>query len=251
MRAIVLNLFLIVCSNLLMAQQEKIHFNYDEYGYKDVAKERFMDLYSKEKSNNVPVFSTTLLSNKYNIEELDFISIPILEWNQQSYKCGDNFEPLIAFKQDFLFQMVFIVTKENNLKVGAFEIFDSYHEENRKKDSLNNIQFPLHRRPIMSDSKKIEKEIHKYILENPNVFVFMIKGLHGYWAVIDGELVKLVSKGCKIKGEPSSEYVCEQYGQEFINDAITDSFRTGYKYLGCPDCKKNKPVKIDISFKKR
>ena len=65
--------------------------------------------------------------------------------------------------------------------------------------------------------------------------------MHGYWAVIEGELVKLVFKGCKIKGEPSSEFVCKQYGQEFINDAITDSFRIGYRYLGCPDCK-NKQV---------
>jgi len=246
MKATVLNLILIVCSNLLMAQQDKIYFNYDKYGYKHVAKERFVNLYSKEKSSNVPVFSTTLLSNKYKVEELDFISIPILGWNQQSYKCGDNLEPLIAFKQDFLFQMVFVVTKEDNLKVGAFEIFDSYNEENRKKDSINNVQFSLHGRPVMSDNKKIEKEIHTYILENPNVFVFMIRGLHGYWAVIEGELVKLVFKGCKITGEPSSEFVCKQYGQEFINDAITDSFRTGYRYLGCPDCKVNETIKIDI-----
>ncbi|MFZ5431613.1 MAG: hypothetical protein ACOZDD_15395 [Bacteroidota bacterium] len=150
-------LILIVCSNLLMAQQDKIYFNYDKYGYKYVAKERFMNLYSKEKSSNVPVFSTTLLSNKYKVEELDFISIPILGWNQQSYKCGDNLEPLIAFKQDFLFQMVFVVTKEDNLKVGAFEIFDSYNEENRKKDSINNVQFSLHGRPVMSDKKKNRK----------------------------------------------------------------------------------------------
>lgn len=83
-------------------------------------------------------------------------------------------------------------------------------------------------------------------MENPNVFVFMIRGLHGYWAVIEGELVKLVFKGCKITGEPSSEFVCKQYGQVFINDAITDSFRTGYRYLGCSDCKVNESIKIDI-----
>ncbi|WP_211089554.1 hypothetical protein [Flavobacterium supellecticarium] len=229
-----------------MAQQDKIYFNYDKYGYKYVAKERFMNLNSKEKNSITPVFSTTLLSNKYKVEELDFISIPVLGWNQQSYKCGDNLEPLIAFKLNFLFQMVFVVTKEDNLKVGAFEVFDSYNEENRKKDSINNVPFSLHGRPVMSDNKKIEKEIHKYILENPNVFVFMIRGLHGYWAVIEGELVKLIFKGCKITGEQSSKFVCKQYGQEFINDAITDSFRTGYRYLSCPDCKINESIKIDI-----
>lgn len=50
MKATVLNLILIVCSNLLMAQQDKIYFNYDKYGYKHVAKERFVNLYLKEKS---------------------------------------------------------------------------------------------------------------------------------------------------------------------------------------------------------
>jgi hypothetical protein len=246
MKATVLNLVLIVCSNLLMAQQDKIYFSYNKYGYKDVAKERFMNLYSSEKSNNVPFFATTSISNKYKVEELAFISIPILGSNQHSYMCGDNLEPLIAFKQDFLFQMVFVVTKKDNLKVGAFEIFDSYNEENRKKDSINNVQFSLHGRPVMSDSKVIEKEIHKYIMENPNSFVFMIKGLHGYWAVIEGELVKLVFKGFKIKGYPGSKFVCKQYGQEFINDAITDSFRTGYKYLGCTDCNTKKSIRIEI-----
>lgn len=108
MKATVLNLLLIVCNNLLMAQQDEIHFNHDKYGYKDVAKERFISLYSKEKSSNIPVFSTILLSDRHKIEELDLISIPILGWNQRSYKCGDNFEPLIAFKHDFLFQMVLL-----------------------------------------------------------------------------------------------------------------------------------------------
>ncbi len=246
MKAIVLNLILIACCNLLMAQQNKIHFYYDKSEYKCVAKKRFMNLYSKEKNSTVPIFSTILLSNKYKVEELDFISIPILGWNQQSYKCGDDLEPLIAFKQDCLLQKVFIVTKENNLKVGTFEILDSYNEENRKKDSINKVPFSLHGRPVMSDKKKIEKKIYKYILKNPNVFVFMIRNLHGYWAVIEGEIVKLVFKGCKITGEPGSKFVCKQYGQEFINDAITNSFRTGYRYLRCPDCQVNESIKIDI-----
>ncbi len=246
MKAIVLNLLLVACSNLLMAQHGKISFNEDRYGYKNVAKERFISLYTKEKKSKAPIFSPTLLSDKYQIEELDFISIPILGWNQQAYKCGDNLEPLIDFRQDFLFQIVFVVAKENNLRVGAFEIFDSYNEENRKKDSINNIQFPLHGRPVMSDTDKVEKRLHEFVKENPNAFVFMIRGLHGYWAIIEGELVKLISKGCKIKGEPSSEFICKQYGEEFINDAITDNFRIGYKYLGCSDCKTNVPIRIDI-----
>lgn len=257
MKAFFIILGVLYSTNIVIAQYDTIVFKLEKSKYEQIAQERLETLYKQEKNGNTPVFAPVetnriyvspsgFLSNRYVLDQLRIISIPILGWNQQSYKCGDNLEPLILFKQDFLFQMVFVVSKEDNLKVGAFEIFDSYNEENRKKDSINNVQFSLHGRPVMSDNKKMEKEIHKYILENPNVFVFMIRGLHGYWAVIEGELVKLVFKGRKITGAPSSEFVCKQYGQEFINDAITDSNRTGYRYLGCPGCKVNESLKIEI-----
>ena len=98
----------------------------------------------------------------------------------------------------------------------------------------------------MLDRDGIEKRIHKYCLENPNVFVFMLRGLHGYYAVIKGEFVKLVLRGGKIKGVPGSEFICKHYGQEFVNDAITDGLRTGYIYLGCSDCKVHKAIMIEI-----
>lgn len=248
MKAITLSLFLIICSNLLMAQHKKIYVNYDKWGYKYIAMERFIDLYSKEKSNKIPVFSTTLLSDKYVVKELDFISVPILRWNQVTYKCGDDLALLIDFKEDFLFQKVFIVTKKNNLRVGEFEIFDSFHLENKKKDSINNILYPLHGRPVMSDSKEIEEDIHKYILDNPNIFVFMIKGLYGYWAVLEGKIVKLLYKSNKIKADANNKYICKTYGEEFINDIITDNFRTGYQYANCPNCN-NKPLDAKIIIK--
>ena len=72
------------------------------------------------------------------------------------------------------------------MKVGTFEIFDSYDEEIRRKDSINHMEYSLHGMPVMSDNEEIEKKIYKYCWENPNVFVFMIRGLHGYWGVCDG-----------------------------------------------------------------
>lgn len=249
MKAFFLSSILMACSSLLMAQQDQIYFYYDKYGYKDVAQGRFMNLYSKEKSSKVLVSSTTMVLDKYKEEELELISIPILGWNQQPYTCGDNLESLIAFKQDFLFQKIFVITKENNLKVGEFEIFDSYDDENRRKDSINNVESSVHGRPVAADTEKMEKKIYKYCCENPNVFVFMIRGLHGYWAVIDGELVKLVLKGRRIIGESGSKFVCKNYGEQFINDAITDSFRTGYGYPVCPDCEVHKSIKINIVHK--
>ena len=98
----------------------------------------------------------------------------------------------------------------------------------------------------MADNEKMEKKIYKYCCEHPDVFVFMIRGLHGYWAVIDGELVKLVVKGREIIGKPGSEFVCKNYGEQFINDAIADSFKTSYRYAVCPDCEVHKSIKIKV-----
>ena len=48
--------------------------------------------------------------------------------------------------------------------------------------------------------------------------------------------MKLKLKLGKIKAINGQEFVCN-YGEEYINNIITDSFRTGYKYLGCGNCK--------------
>ena len=246
MKVTISSIILLFCSISLVAQQEKISFTYDSFGYKMAAQRRFVELYSPEADSLPSGRSTILLANKFKTEDLVFISIPILGWKNLTYRCGDNLEPLIAFKQDFLFQEVVVVRREKGLRVKTFEIFDSFNEENRKKDSINNVQFSLVGRPIMPDRDGVEKRIHKYCLENPNVFVFMLKGLHGYYAVVKGEFVKLVLRGGKIRGVPGSEFICKHYGQEFVNDAITDGLRTGYIYLGCCDCKVHKSILIEI-----
>lgn len=245
-------------TNIVLAQCDTIVFKLEKKRYEQIAQERLESLYKQEKNGNIPfiapaetnkiyVSPSMFLSSRYMLDQLGIISIPILGWNQQSYTCGDNLESLIAFKQDFLFQKIFVITKENNLKVGEFEIFDSYDEENRRKDSINNVAYSLHGRPVMPDNKAVEKNIHEYCLENPEIFVFMIRGLHGYWAVIEGELVKLVMKGCKITGVSGSEFVCKNYGEQFINDAISDCFKTGYGYTTCPDCEVHKSIQIIIN----
>lgn len=245
MREFIFLISLLLCSNSLTAQRKVISFIYNEEQYEEVAQRRFEKLHLIEKSDNIPVFSTKLIG--YGKEQLDFISIPIFGWNEKPYRCGDNLELLLQMEQDLLFQEVLIVAKESNIRVGKFEIFDSYNEENRSQDSINNVKFSLHSRPVQSDTKKVEKNLHKFIKENPEVFVFMIKGLHGYWGIIEGELVKLISGVCGIKGEEGSSYICKKYGRELINDIIKDCFRTGYKYIGCPDCEINEKVGIEIN----
>lgn len=77
MKVFFISLIMMCCNFLLMmAQQDEIYFYYDKYGYKEVAQERFMNLYSTEKRNKVHVFSTTMISNKYKEEELDSSQYP-------------------------------------------------------------------------------------------------------------------------------------------------------------------------------
>lgn len=227
MKVVILILSFTFCCQFLNAQE----IISNKKLYEEVAKKQFLELYTKEKKN-IPHSSMTLVSKKYQLNDLKILSIPIFGWHQKTYQCGDNIDLLIDFKQDAFFQKVLIVSEKNNLRVREFEIWDSYEKEYQKKGSLFGPP-----PPVMSDSEKMEKNIHRYMLKNPDIFVFMIKDLHGYWAIINGEIVKLKWKLGKIKAINGREFVCN-YGEEYINDIIMDSFRIGYKYLGCGNCKK-------------
>ena len=175
MKAVISILFFTLCCQFLTAQ-EVIS---DKKLYEEVAKKQFLELYTKEK--NILHSSMTLVSKKYQLNDLKILSIPIFGWHQKTYQCGDNIL-LIDFKQDAFFQKVLIVSEKKNLRVREFEIWDSYEKEYQKKGSLFGPP-----PPVMSDSEKMEKNIHRYMLKNPDIFVFMIKDLHGYWAIINGE----------------------------------------------------------------
>ena len=101
MKVTISSIILLFCSISLMAQQEKISFTYDSFGYKMAAQRRFVELYSQETDSLPSERSTSLLPNTFKTKDLVFISIPILGWKNLTYRCGDNIEPLIAFKQDF------------------------------------------------------------------------------------------------------------------------------------------------------
>lgn len=207
-----------LCVQFLTAQE----IIFDKKLYEEVAQKQFLELYTNE---NYPRYSIDL-AKKYQLNDLKIVSIPIFGWHQKTYQCGDNIDSLIDIKQDALFQKVLIVLEKKNLRVEEFEIWDSYKKEYRKQDSL--LGPPP---PVMLDTEKMEKNIHRYILKNPDIFVFMIKDLHGYWAIIDGKIVKLRWR-FGIKTIDGRKYV-SFYGEEYINDIISYSFRIGYKYRGC------------------
>jgi len=246
MRHIIFIIFGLSLIKNVSAQQDTIYFDYNRKDYLEVAQKYLQKLYNQEKTTRTPVFGTVLVVDKYSSQDLEIISIPVFYLRNVLYKCGDNIETLLFFTQDPLFQEVLIIPKETNKAVGKIDVFESYYERYRKIDSINGLS--LHGYPLGSDTKEVDKKLPKYIKENPNVFVFMIKGLHGYWAVMEGEIVKLTNNVCGLKGRIGSSFLCGNYGQEYINDIIKDEFRTGHAYEKCLSCDTINKGSVKINF---
>lgn len=226
---------------------DTIYFAIDMHKYNCVAKEKLNELYAKEKDLKNSPTSSMLLSNKYNIDELQILSVPVFELKPQAkdYKCGDNMELLIEFKESPYFQTVIVI--KNQKQVGGFNVLDSFNESNRIKDSIKGDNpFHLHSTPILYDNKQTEKKILEYKIKNINAFIFMIKGLHGFWIVKNGSLYKLVG----MKEQPANSYFTKQYGEEYIHDVSKDAFRTGYPYASCKNFNdkaiKQAVIKVEI-----
>lgn len=250
MKAILLFQFIFIYSSIIAGYIDTVHFAIDMHKYNCVAKEKLKELFIKEKTYNNIRYSGFLLSNEYSINELQTLSIPVFGLKQQAkdYKCGDNIELLIDFKEDPYFQKVIIIN--NQKQVGGFNVLDSFNESSKIKDSIKGDNpFHLHSTPILYDifdNKKTEDKILKYKMKNANVFIFMIKGLHGFWVVKSGCLHKLVG----MTEEPANSYFIKQYGEEYVHDVSNDAFRTGYPYMSCKDFKgrafKNVAIRAEI-----
>lgn len=238
MRKVIINSIVIFC--VLSSQAIASIINLE--CYKPIAEIRLQELYAKEIKNNKPMFFTKTflvqpsqyVSAKYEIEALRTISIPILEWKQNTYKCGDKIENLILFEKNCLFQKVLVVESENNQYIASFNIYDSYNKKMFKNDSIENLPYPLlHGEPVLADNRDIEEKIFSYITSRSDIFVFMIRGMRGYWSIAnDGNIKKLIMKHHKIKEVSADEYIKCYYGQERINDIIHNEERTG-PYHGC------------------
>jgi hypothetical protein len=235
MKAIFLFYFVFVCNYIVVGQIDTVHIALNMSKYDRIAKEKLMDLYSNELDLKNSPASSMLLSNKYNLNELQTLSIPVFNLKPQAkkYKCGDNLELLIDFKEDPYFQKVIII--KNQKQVGGFNIIDSFNESNRIQDSIKGDNpFSLHSSPILNDNRQTEKKLLRYTKKNSDVFIFMIKGINGFWVVKNDSLYKLVD----MVEESANKYFTMHYGEEYIHDVSNDALRTGYSYINCKDFNK-------------
>ena len=140
----------------------------------------------------------------YQLEKEKYVAFPVFNLNNRAkdYRCGDNFEYIINFKDDSISNNAFFTTKE---------------------------------RPITTPLDG--KLIPQYYMKNPNTFVFQIMGFKGYWAIKDGKLLKLEEKGFWIfKGINeinANVYVSSQCGEEYVRDCNVSGIRKDYNYTGC------------------
>lgn len=244
MKALMLIQFVFICGSVMAKNADTVYVTLDIEKYNLVARQELVQRFSTKDSVRTGPMHSLVLSNRYNLGEFQILSIPVFGLNQRAtdYKCGDNVELLIDFKEDPYFQMVSVTEKRRD--IGGFIILDSFNESMRIKDSINgdNI-YHLHSNPIYYDNRKTEREIAKYKGKNAGAFVFMIKYIEGFWVIRQGNLYKLVGT----KERSANRYFIKHYGKDYVRDASSDELRTGYPYWSCDVLRyKFQPVFIKI-----
>lgn len=229
MKAFLLILCVFIYNASLAGDADTVYVSIDMREYDKIARQKLIERYAEESSLKYRRTSPWLLSNKYSIEELQTLSVPVFELKKQAkdYKCGDPIAPLIDFKQNPYFQVAHVA--KNQKKVGGLTILDSFNESMRIKDSIDGYPFSLHSTPVAYDNRSTEKKIVKYIKKNPKAFVFMIKDQDGFWVIKKGRLYKLV----RGKEKPGNRYFINHYGEDYVHDIVTEGLRTGYPYWSC------------------
>lgn len=232
---IILAFFIILDVNLY-SQPVTLYFSLNMNEYNKVAKKELQEKYEKKEI----FFEYPFSREKYKIDELKLLSIPVfwLNDNAKEYKCGDNFEYIINFKNDFNFQSV-LLYNEFERKVGRIVVTYPENEIKRISDSLGFSYLPSNH----GGNDYVAEHLLDYVEDNPDVFIFAVNDLYGLWAIKDNRLIALTETCyihfvglCKISEYPASEYLSQTFGEEFIRDlAVPSGMRFGYRYEVCKE----------------
>jgi len=232
-------LFLFLFVNLY-SQTDTLYFTINMNCYNKVAKKELPERFEKDE-----IFFQYPFGRTNSIDNLKFLSIPVFWLNDKAkeYKCGDNLEYIINFKNDFNFQLV-LLFNENNRKVAQIDIIYPENEIKRISDSLS---IPVKWLPVLflfkTGDDYVSGNLFEYVEENPNVFIFAINWLPGLWAVKNNRLIALTETCyihflglCKISEYPASEYFTQHFSEEVIRDiAVEYGPRIGYQYESCKE----------------
>ena len=230
--------------SVIFPQEDTIKFSIDIGKYQKIATEKFIHLMETENIdygdpsvvifNSVWVIGERKMLKYRDLSEYSVLSIPYFWFNDnaKTYKSGDNLEYLINFKEDTSFQEVWVLRKDE--PVGSFYISYNNEEVLRMRDSTKN-QNLLMANPFIGRIDFVERNIGGYILENPDVFVFKLKDVAGYWAIKNGYLIRLVENCvlwfCTISEKNANIFLSTNYSDELIRDLASDKMKIGYRYL--------------------
>lgn len=229
-------------------QEDTIKFSIDIGKYQKIANEKLIHLMETDDIYNVESQVVIYIGgwvnaerrlNKYmghsELAEYSVLSIPYFWFNDnaKTYKSGDNLEYIINFKEDPSFQEVWVLREDE--PVGSFYISYKNEEVLRMRDSTKN-QNLLMMNPFMGWNDYVDRNIANFILENPDIFIFKLKDIAGYWAIKDGYLIRLEENCilcfCSILENNANVYFTETFSDELIRDLATQySMYIGYHYL--------------------
>jgi hypothetical protein len=232
---------------MIFPQEDTSKFSIDIGKYQKIANEKLIYLMETENidyndpslviMDRVWVIGERKLNKNTDFSELSeysVLSIPYFWFNDiaKTYKSGDNLEYIINFKEDTSFQEVWVLREDE--QVGRFYICYDNEEILRMRDSTKN-QNLLISDPFSGRSDYVDRNIASYILENPDIFVFKLKDITGYWAIRDGYLFRLVENcilwSCTISEQNANVYFVKTYSDELIQELAENyALRSGYDY---------------------
>jgi len=217
---------------MIFPQEDTIKFSLDIEEYQNFAKEKMHNYINDPVNEGWRIPNINYL--KTIITELSVISIPCFWFNKNAklYKHGDNIEYIIDFREDPSLQEVCIMN--GDWEINKFHITYSDEELSRMGDSLKN-EYLLGGNPFIINRDYVYKNIANYIIDNPDIFVFKIKDISGYWAIRNGYLVRLVENCflwfCSITEQSANMFFVSNYSDEFIRDLASVEWKIGYRYL--------------------
>jgi hypothetical protein len=234
--------------SVIFPQEDTIKFSLDIGEYQKIANEKLIHLMETDDIYNVEsqvvifnkgwVNAEKKLNKKMGYSELaeySVLSIPYFWFNDnaKTYKSGDNLEYIIDFKEDPSFQEVWALREDE--PVGSFYISYKNEEVIKMRDSTKN-QNLLMMNSFIGWNDYVDRNIARYIQENPDIFVFKLKDIAGYWVIKDGYVIRLEEKCflwfCSISEKNANVYFTETYSEELIRDLATEySMNIGYHYM--------------------
>lgn len=185
--------------------------------------------------------------------EFDFVSLPIyqLKSNNKKYKCGDNFEQFIDFRNEPNLQYIFI--SKNGIQIHETIGFHEHPFWIQELSALNDTsEYPFFYKFAFSlikfKSNRVAKNIIKYKLKNKYAHLFMIIDIEGVWSVENGRVYKLSSGIFKDIRKVKGNKEFNRYGEDLINNIIEGKgWGVGIYYKPCKKKRfNNKRIFIDI-----